>query len=278
MFKKWKKLKERIKLYYSKKEKKSVAILYTILRIMVLLCLIRELFLGNYHNVFLCILTLILFLIPYFVDSKLKIEIPRVLEIIILLFIFSAEILGEIQNFYGIFPQWDVILHTLNGFLAAAIGFSLIDILNRSDLVHIKLTPIFVALVSFCFSMTVGVFWEFFEYAADRLTDADMQKDTIVDKVSSVEFDGAKSNVPVVITDINQTIIEYGDGKTEVVEGGYLDIGNIDTMEDLIVNFIGALTFSVLGFFYITNRDNYRFTEQFIVRRKHKKNENNSLS
>ena len=69
-----------------------------------------------------------------------------------------------------------------------------------------------------------------------------------------------------------------GDGKTEVIEGGYLDIGNIDTMEDLIVNFIGALTFSVLGFFYITNRDNYRFTEQFIVRRKHKKNENNSLS
>ena len=266
MLRKWSSFRKKVSSYYQEQDKKGVAILYLILRSLVIICLIRELLLSNYHNVFLCVLTLILFLIPFFVDHKLKIKMPDLLEIIILLFVFSAEILGEIQNFYGIFPYWDTILHTLNGFLAAAIGFSLIDILNRSERIHITLTPIFVALVSFCFSMTVGVCWEFFEYGADRLTNADMQKDTIVNQVSSVEFEGAKSNVPIVISDIEKTIIYY-DGKKEEING-YLDLGIIDTMEDLLVNFIGALTFSALGFFYIKNRDEYKITERFLVHSK----------
>ena len=72
-----------------------------------------------------------MFLVPFFIDKKFKIDLPTPLEIIILLFIFAAEILGEIQNFYGIFLYWDMLLHTLNGFLCGAIGFSLIDILNE---------------------------------------------------------------------------------------------------------------------------------------------------
>lgn len=100
---------------------------------------------------FLGILTLILFTIPSIIDRKLNIKLPNALETVILLFIFSAEILGEIQNFYGIFKFWDTMLHTINGFLCAAIGFSLIDILNRSPKFHLKMSPIFVALVAFCF-------------------------------------------------------------------------------------------------------------------------------
>ena len=157
MFKKAKEFKKRLVEYYKEEENKKVAIFYTVLRFLVILCLIREIFIGNYHNVFLCLLTLVLFVIPFFIEDKFQVTIPNVLEIIILLFIFSAEILGEIQNFYNIIPNWDTILHTINGFLAAAIGFSLIDILNRTDKVHIALSPIFVALVAFCFSMTVGV-------------------------------------------------------------------------------------------------------------------------
>ena len=133
MLKRIKNFQKRLVEYYKEEENKKVAIFYTILRLLVILCLIREIFMGNYHNVFLCILTLILFVIPFFVEDKFKVSIPNVLEIIILLFIFSAEILGEIQNFYNIIPNWDMILHTLNGFLAAAIGFSLIDILNSTD-------------------------------------------------------------------------------------------------------------------------------------------------
>ena len=104
-----------------------------------------------------------LFLVSFFIDKKLNINLPTLLEIIILPFIFAAEILGEIQNFYGIIPYWDMILHTINGFLCGAIGFSLVDILNENKKLRFKLSPIYVALVAFCFSMTIGVMWEFFE-------------------------------------------------------------------------------------------------------------------
>ena len=271
MKKKTKLFHQKVASYYQDPSKKKVAIVYVVVRLLVILCLIRENLLGNYHNVFLCTVTLALLFIPYFVDDKLNISLPSTLEVIILLFIFSAEILGEIQNFYGIFPKWDTLLHTINGFLAAAIGFSLIDILNRTERFHIKMTPIFVALVSFCFSMTVGVVWEFFEYASDRLTDADMQKDTLVTTISSVDFEGTKPNVPKVIKGVEETIIRYDNGQEEIIHNGYLDLGNIDTMEDLLVNFIGAVTFSVLGFFYIKDRDDYRIVERFLLRKKVKK-------
>lgn len=267
MLKRFKNFEKRLVEYYKEEENKKVAIFYTILRLLVILCLIREIFMGNYHNVFLCILTLVLFVIPFFVEDKFKVSIPNVLEIIILLFIFSAEILGEIQNFYNIIPNWDAILHTLNGFLAAAIGFSLIDILNRTDKFHIKLNPIFVALVSFCFSMTVGVAWEFFEYTADTIFSTDMQKDTVVNKISSVNLTNTNAFDPKIITGIDETSIHYGDD-TITISDGYLDIGLIDTMEDLIVNFMGAVTFSILGYFYIKKRDKYKGIEHFIPKKK----------
>ncbi len=271
MLKKLKEFRKKFINYYKEEENKKVAIIYVVLRFLVILCLIRELFTGNYHNVFLCILTLILFIIPFFIEESFKVSIPNVLEIIILLFIFSAEILGEIQNFYNIIPNWDNMLHTINGFLAAAIGFSLIDILNRTHKFHIELSPIFVALVSFCFSMTVGVVWEFFEFTADNILNTDMQKDTVVNKISSVNLEDGNAFTPKVVKGIDKTIIYYDD-EIITIEGGYLDIGLIDTMEDLIVNFIGALTFSILGYFYIKQRDKYKGIEHFIPTNKKLKN------
>lgn len=258
---------EKMKTLY-KENKKSSIIWYLVLRTFVIITMILSFIRGEYSNVFLCLLTLILFLIPYWINNKLNIDIPNVLEIIIFLFIFSAEILGEINNFYAHIPNWDTILHALNGFLCAAIGFSLIDILNNSDKFHIQLSPIFVALVAFCFSMTIGVLWEFFEFGADQILKTDMQKDRIVQTISSVSLNPEGENKPVIINDIDKTIINsQKDGET-IIEGGYLDIGIIDTMKDLIVNFIGAVTFSILGYFYIHNRDKYKFTENFIPRKK----------
>jgi xanthine/uracil permease len=126
--------------------------------------MVTQFFNKSYDSVFLCILTLFLFTLPSFVEKQLKIDVPNTLEVIIILFIFSAEILGEIREYYLIFPFWDSILHTINGFLCAAIGIAMIDILNRSDRFSFKMSPLFVALVAFCFSMTVGVVWEFFEF------------------------------------------------------------------------------------------------------------------
>lgn len=250
-----------------KNNKKSSLAWYLGLRALVIVVMILRFLRGDYTSVFLCILTLILFMIPFWINQKFKIEIPDLLEIIIYLFIFSAEILGEIQNFYGIFKYWDTILHTINGFLAAAIGFSLIDILNESERFHIKLSPVFVSLVAFCFSMTIGVLWEFFEFGADQIFEYDMQKDRIVQTISTVELEPEGKNKPVIVDNIEKTVIysnENGEIAETVITGGYLDIGIIDTMKDLIVNFIGAIVFSTIGYFYIHNRDKYKFTENFI--------------
>ncbi len=252
----------------SNKNKLDISI-YFILRGLVILTLITQIIQNNYENAFLCILTLGLFMIPVLINHKLNIKLPSVLETIIFLFIFSAEILGEIQNFYGIFKNWDTILHTINGFLCAAIGFSLVDILNNAQAFQSKMSPLFVALVAFCFSMTIGVLWEFVEYSIDTVLLKDMQKDRIVSRVSSVYLNKEKKNQPIVIDNIEKTIIQYknsdGNKDSYIIEGGYLDIGLKDSMKDLYVNFIGALIYSTIGFLYIKNRDNYKFAKLFLL-------------
>lgn len=180
---------------------------------------------------------------------------------------------GEVQNFYGIFKSWDTILHTINGFLCAAIGFSLIDILNRSERFHTKMSPTFVALVAFCFSMTIGVLWEFFEFGMDNVMKTDMQKDRIVQEISSVTLNPEGKNKPVVIKNIDKTTIYYTEGEEEkdlTIVDGYLDLGIRDTMKDLFVNFIGAVVFSIIGLLYIKDRDEYKFAEKFIPKMKQK--------
>lgn len=249
----------------SKKELRINIIVYLVLRFLVIVCMVEQAIKGNWHGVALCFLTLVLFTLPTIASKTFKVKLPTTLEIIVYLFIYAAEILGEIQNFYGIFKHWDTMLHTLNGFLAAAVGFSLIDILNRTERFHIKMTPVFVALVAFCFSMTIGVLWEFGEFAADRYLNLDMQKDRIVQKISSVELNQENKNEPVIINNINKTEIYSNNNQTiTTVENGYLDIGIRDTMKDLFVNFIGAIVFSMLGFLYIKDRDEYQFIERFV--------------
>ena len=113
------------------KENRSTFLVYTGLRFLVLCVLIMQIFNQNYQNVFLCLLTLGLMIVPSIIQAAFKVEFPSPLEIVILVFIFAAEILGEISAFYIKFPYWDTVLHTLNGFLCAAVGFSLVDIMNR---------------------------------------------------------------------------------------------------------------------------------------------------
>ena len=228
-------------------ESKKVFALYAILRLLVVAVMVAQFFNGNYENVFLCILTLILFLVPSFIEMNFKVDIPDALEAIVLLFIFAAEILGEISAYYITFPYWDTMLHTLNGFLAAAIGFSMVDLLNRNEHFSFQLSPIFMSVVAFCFSMTIGVIWEFFECGMDMFFGLDMQKDTIVHTINSVMLDPLGGNHPTAIHGITQVTVNW----PELGLGGYLDIGLLDTMQDLFVNFIGAVVFSIFGFFYV---------------------------
>ena len=249
------------------RRKRAVAAVYVLLRFLVILTMVAQFFNGNYESVFLCLLTLVLFLLPTILERALMVDLPNTLEVIILLFIFSAEILGEISAFYTTFQGWDTILHTLNGFLCAAIGFALVDLCNRHERVSLSLSPVYMALVAFCFSMTLGVLWEFFECAMDQLFLLDMQKDAVVRNISSVMLDPTGGNNPVVIRDIADVIVVTGAGEEIALGlGGYLDIGILDTMKDLAVNFVGAVVFSVIGYFYVKNRGKGGFASRFIPR------------
>ena len=192
-------------------QNKTTLTVYLVLRALVIFVLVRAALRRDFESVFMCSLTLVLMILPSFFSRKLNVELPTTLEVIILLFIFAAEILGELNSFYIRVPHWDTMLHTINGFLCAAIGFALVDLLNESEHFSFKLSPVYLAIVAFCFSMTVGA----------------------------------------------------------LGLGGYLDIGLIDTMKDLMVNFLGAVVFSIIGYFYVKEKGKGDFAAQFIPRVKH---------
>lgn len=247
-------------------EQPVVFVLYFVLRALVLVTLFRSAFLGHYEHMMLCVLTLVLLLVPSLIEHTLDIELPDLLESIILLFIFAAEILGEIDAFYIRIPFWDTILHTTWGFLCAGIGFALFDILNRSDSSKIKLTPLYMAVSAVAFSMCIGACWEIFEYLADSFIGVDMQKDTLVQTINTVWLDPTNSNVTIPVHDIVSTQITLASGEVIQIPGGYLDIGIHDSMADLIVNLIGALVFAVIGFAYVKTRDSNSLAARFIPR------------
>ncbi|MBS7276143.1 MAG: hypothetical protein MR241_06165 [Firmicutes bacterium] len=260
--KKLKRRRVRLDLVAQIKKNKAVFAVYIVLRLIVIVSLVFALVRGNFENAVLCVATLLLLLAPSFIEKSFSVELPSVLEIIIMCFAFSHAILGEIGCFYVKVPWWDTMLHTLNGFLCAGVGFSLIDLLNRDKRFRFELSPVYVALVAFCFSMTVGVLWEFFEFGSDMIFKTDMQKDTVIRSITSVALDPTKSNTPVTVDGITSVVVN---GR-ELGVGGYLDIGLIDTMKDLIVNFIGAVVFSIFGFIYIKYRGRKsRVVENFMV-------------
>ncbi len=243
---------------------------YVVLRTIVIASMILSFIRGDWENLFVCSLSLILFMVPSFVSNNFGIELPGLLEVIILLFIFASNILGEMQSYYIRYPIWDTVLHTINGFLCAAIGFSLVDILNTNKSKKFKLSPMYLSIAAFCFSMTIGVLWEFFEFLCDYFLNTDMQKDFVINAIHSVKLNPMNINKTVSIENIRSTVVNG----VELPFSGYLDIGLFDTMKDLFVNFIGAAVFSVLGYIYVKTRGKHNFASYFIPKkiRKNKKN------
>lgn len=244
------------------REHRSSFAVYLILRTLVILVLVRQIMMQNYENIFVCLLTLLLLLVPSFVQLTFKVELPIFLEILILVFIYAAEILGEIDNYYFSIPYWDTILHTINGFVYAAVGFSMVSLLNKSEKIQFFVSPLFLAIVSFTFSMTIGVLWEFFEFSMDQLFAMDTQKDTLITSIHSAGVDEILP--PFEENDIHEVTVNG-----EVIsDQGYIDIGLIDTMEDLFVNFVGATVFSLFSYFYARNKERFTFLQNFIPKKK----------
>ena len=248
-------------LEQARRDKKAFAI-YFILRLIVLVSAVLAFIRGDYESLFFCVLTLVLFLLPSLVELSLRIDLPTSLEIIIFLFIFAAEILGELQAYYVRFCFLGH--HAAHGQRLFVRGHRLCP-----DRHHEPQRTVFtqaVAAVRRCgrllLSMTIGVLWEFFEFGMDVFFQTDMQKDFVVHRISSVSLDPTKSNHPVVIDNITDVVVN---GQSLGL-GGYLDIGLIDTMKDLLVNFVGAVVFSIIGFFHVRSRGHGRVASQFIPR------------
>lgn len=257
-----------------RKSKGFVAAVYWLLRVTVALMMLAQADNGNYENVYICVLTLVLFMIPSFLERRLRVELPGPLEIVILLFIFASEILGEIREYYLMVPFWDDMLHTVNGFLFAAIGFSMINVLNENKRAALTLSPLYAALAAFCFSMTIGVLWEFFEWGMDLAFGLDMQKDTVVTSFASVTLDPQGHNVPYHMENVTATVLEFSDGgQSRLRISGYLDLGLHDTMQDLLVNLLGAAIFSCFGYFHVKTKGRGSIVRMFIPKAVEKKEE-----
>ena len=249
----------------SYRKSKKTFVFYTILRVMVILTFVRCMFQHNYQNAALCVLSLILFLIPAFVQDKMRLSIPPLFQSIIFGFIFAAEILGEVNHYYVRIPGWDTMLHTMNGFLCAAIGFSMIYLLNRGSS-NVNLSPFYLTMVAFCFSMTIGVLWEFFEFSMDQFFYLDMQKDFVVQEFGSVTLDPEQMGTPIHVRDITDAEIHTASGESYTIENGYLDIGILDTMKDLLVNLVGAVVFSVIGYYSLKKSKSSKVAESLMIK------------
>ena len=242
-----------------RKHKVTFAV-FVLLRALVITAMVFSAISRNYENLFVSALSLLLFLVPAFIEKNFSIKLPTALEVIILLFIFAAEILGEMNSYYTRFPFWDTMLHAINGFICAAVGFAMVDILNSNTKIKFSLSPFYLTVAAFCFSMTIGVLWEFFEFGCDMLIGTDMQKDFVVNSISSVLLNESGLNKPIIIENITSTAVNG----TALPINGYLDIGLIDTMKDLFTNFAGAVIFSIIGYFYVKTRGKSKFARHFI--------------
>ncbi len=212
--------------YKQKIKKKNVGnkILYYLLQVLTLMTAIASLVMyivkregleTTVNQIFMCVMALICINIPAFLEKKFKFYIPNYISIILYVFIFAHYVLGEVLRVYDHSMVFDKILHTTSGVIMSFIGFSFIFMLNKINPEKMKLSPFFIVLFTFCFTMTTEYVWELFEYSADRLFDLNMQR--WQDGITETLADGSViSSVP------------YGSGLK-------------DTMGDMTVNILGCL-------------------------------------
>ena len=207
---------------------------------------------GRWDRVFTGALCLTLFLIPPVIERSFSLQFPAALEISAYLFVFCAGVFGEIGDFYLRFPAFDSILHAANGFLFAGFGFCLFSLFEKKCAVRALPSPAYQSFTAFCFSGTVGVFWEIFEFCADRFLYTDMQKDTLLTSIRSVLIAGQDGGM-LRVENITQVEIGTADGASYTLPA-YLDVGLFDTVKDLAVNLWGALAFCLIGYLYLKRR------------------------
>ncbi len=160
-----------------------------------------------------CLLGLLVMMLPSFVSKKWKIVVPNTIVILYYVFLYCAIYLGEVRNFYHLIPFWDDILHAFSGAMLGALGFILVDLLNKNKKVSVSLSPFFISMFAFCFAVSLGAIWEIYEFSLDWILGLNMQKHTYSGKAL---------------------------------------VGNaalFDTMKDIIIDTAAAFVVSVVGYF-----------------------------
>lgn len=176
-----------------------------------------------------CLLGIVALFVPMRLMRQLRIEIPRIMFLMYVGFLYCAIFLGEVRSFYYTVPHWDTILHTFSGAMLGALGFSMIALFNNTERIPLNLSPLFVAVFAFCFALALGGIWEIYEFSVDVLFDTNMQKFALND------------GTPLM-------------GKLALR----------DTMKDLIVDAIGAFVMSVVG--YISLKYKKGWVEKLVIK------------
>ncbi|HEV7252204.1 MAG TPA: hypothetical protein VGN97_03775 [Mesorhizobium sp.] len=118
----------------------------------------------------LVIATAGLIMSPTLVRHRLPVLMPPWLELSLAAFIYSCLFLGEVVGLYEAIWWWDMMLHTASGVLFGVVGLAL-----AYGWGGLRLAPRLAFLFAVMFAMSVGTFWEFYEYAFEALTGIDMQ-------------------------------------------------------------------------------------------------------
>jgi hypothetical protein len=145
---------------------------------------------------------------------------PDYMTISYFVFLYCAIYLGEVHNFYYVIPYWDNILHSFSGGMLGAFGLSLVNILNKSDKIHLELSPGFICLFAFCFAVMIGAIWEIYEFLGDGLLGLNMQKFKLADGTLLVGHEALK-----------------------------------DTMYDIIIDSVSALVVVIIGYLTMFKKD-----------------------
>ena len=166
-----------------------------------------------------CILGSVGLLLPSFVERQWKFQVPNYMYIMYIVFLYAAIYLGEVRDFFYVFKNFDNVLHIFSGMMLGALGFSLIEYLSKNKRVPVGLTPASIAIFSFCFAVTIGVFWEIYEFVFDGVFGLNMQK----------------------------FMLEDG---TQLIGRAALT----DTMHDLMIDCLGAFIVCAIGFIILRVR------------------------
>ena len=189
---------------------------------------------GELFSYFYCLATVAFVALPLVMSVLFRWKM-NLFFYLLFTFYTVGPLLGAVYNFYYLTSWWDILLHLLAGTVFAVVGGQLAYALNRNR----ETSYLFAALFGVLLSISIAVVWEIFEYSSDVFLHSDMQADTIIEAIYT------KINRTDGLADVYEGITETVVNGQSLGINGYLDIGLIDTMHDMIIETVGALIFPI---------------------------------